>query len=90
MIRALGVGFKISGKKIREEKNLQDREHNEQFEENDLPQGLPDNHRAETVIVEVKSISEQNSTAFPGHLPMPIETNPVTFTPGESFSQDKI
>lgn len=51
MIGALGVGRKITCQKIGEEKNLQNREHDEQLEEYDLPQGFAYYHGTKTVAV---------------------------------------
>lgn len=40
---------------IGEEKDLQDSKHDEKLDADDQPQGLPQRHRPETIVIEVKS-----------------------------------
>jgi hypothetical protein len=51
VVGPLFICGKVRTEKIREEKKLQYRKHDKQFNEDDLPQGLSDGHRPETVTV---------------------------------------
>lgn len=52
MIATLLVRTEITLENVRKEKNLQDDEHDEQFDENNRPEGTPPCHGPETIVVE--------------------------------------
>jgi len=64
MIRPFGISIEVSCKKVWEKENLENSEHDEQFDEDNLPQSPPDNHRPKPLIVQVKSIFKHHFTAF--------------------------
>ena len=64
MIRPLGIRGKIGFQKIGEEKDFKDSEHDEQLDENDLPQCPSDDHGTKPVDVQVKNSFEHFYTAF--------------------------
>jgi hypothetical protein len=58
VICAFGIGGKIGGEKVREKEHLQNSEHDENLDENDLPQGSAYHHGTETVTVKRVHIAD--------------------------------
>lgn len=44
MIRPFGIGIEICCKKVRKKENFEDSKHDEQLDEDYLPESPPDNH----------------------------------------------
>jgi len=68
MVGALLIGLKIFAEKIGKEKQLENGEHNDQFNDNNFPQGLAHRHAAEAVEVKMDDSCEREIFHHGGRL----------------------
>ena len=64
MICPFSISIEICRQKIWEKENFENRKHDEQLDEDNLPESSTDNHRPEPVIVQIKSIPKHHFTAL--------------------------
>jgi predicted RNA-binding protein (virulence factor B family) len=66
MVGTLRIGFELRIEKVGEEEQFEHAEHDQQLDREQLPQGAPQAHRAEAVVVE-KADFFQHGESLPFH-----------------------